>query len=48
MEIKKLKEMQQKKQSKLTFVTDNIKKLNKKIKDVSDGYKIMNNKKNDS
>ena len=40
--------MQNKKSSKLMYATENIKKVNKKIKDVSDGYKIMNQKRSQS
>ena len=36
--------MQSKKNSKLMYAVENVKKLNKKIKDVSDGYRIMNQK----
>jgi hypothetical protein len=36
--------MQNKKNSKLASAIDSIKRVTKKIKEVSDGYKIMNQK----
>ena len=44
-EIKRLKDMQEKKQSKLNSFADTIKKLNKRIKEVSEGLRLIGQKK---
>lgn len=44
-EIKRLKDMQEKKQSKLNSSADTIKKLNKRIKEVSEGLRLIGQKK---